>query len=177
MLAAQLAGDEQLELPLVEPRIVERHGKRAQGVGRFSRRERARDRRIQPTAEIAANGNIGAQPQRDAGSEQIAQGGERVGGLVAGLGVVELVVPAAAQPPIAPDGEAAGLEGLHPAEHRARGARRPEGEHLVESHGIGRRLDLAACEQGLGFAREHQVAADDAVEQRAHAEPVPRQEH
>ena len=76
-----------------------------------------------------------------------------------------------------PHREAARLEGVHVAEHGAWRPRRPEREDLIDADGIHRRLDLAAREQRLGFGREHQVPAHDAVEQRSHAEAVPHQKH
>ena len=177
VLAVELPGHEPLEFPLVEPRVVEGDRERPQRVRRLARRERAADRGIQPAAQIAADGDVRAQAQAHTTREQPVEGREGLGGLVARLRILEVVVAAATQPPVLPDGEPAGLEGVDSTEHGARRSGGPEREHLVEPHGVGRRLDLAAREQGLRFRGKHQVPAHDAVEERAHPEPVPGEQH
>src|SRR6266498_516392 len=177
MMTVQLSGHEQLELAFVELRIVERDGERTQWERRLPRGERAADRRIEPAAQIPTDGNVRAEAQRDATLEQAAEGRDRVGSFLPRLRVLQVVVAAVAQSAVTPDGEATWLDGVHALEHGPRGTGGPEGEDLIEAHGIERGLDLAAREQRLGLRGEHQIPVRDAVEERPDAEPISREEH
>ena len=176
MAALELVRHQLLELPLIELRVVEGDGKRPQRERRPAGRERARYRGIEAATQVPTDGDVGAQPQRDAAVEQPAERRERVGRFLARLRIMKLVKAIVTQHALAPHRERARLERVHAAEHGPGWPGRPEREHLVESHRIELGLDLTAREQGLRFGREPQVSVGNAVEQRAHAEAVAGEE-
>src|SRR5438552_19187920 len=81
------------------------------------------------------------------------------------------------QAAVPPDCVAPRRERSDAAEHRARWACRPERKDLIQTHGIERGVDFPAREQRLDLGGEPQIAARKAIEQRADAEPVAREEH
>src|SRR5437660_1147272 len=83
----------------------------------------------------------------------------RVSRLGVRFGKVEVEPTPDAQAPRLPLRPAAGFERPHAAEWGPRGSRRPEGEDVVETGRIQRRLDLAAREQGLDLGGEVEVPA------------------
>src|SRR5690606_1729453 len=111
-----------LELALVQCRILERDGERAQVVRRILRRERARDARVESAAQVTADRHVRAHAQADRGTHQLVELLERVGRLMLRRVIVQVVVLSHTQLAVTPRGTTAGLELLYAPERRARRA-------------------------------------------------------
>ena len=155
------AGDLLLVDALVVARVLERDRERAQLVVRLGLGERGDQARVEPAREVRADRDVRAQAQPHAVAQELLEVavGRRRARPYSGVHHVRSST-------ILPRSQTTRPPGRHltdAAERRARRARPPEREDLVDPGQIGLGRDLARGEQRLGLRAEHERAV---VEQR-----------
>ena len=170
VIGPELLGDLVLVRTLVVVRVLERDRERAQLMVGGLLRQRGREAGVQPARQVGADGHVRAQAQLDARAHDRLE----VACLLRAGRVVRLPPrPLGDDLAALPDDELAGREHVHAAERRARRARGPGREDVVDAAEVRLGRDLAGGEQRLGLrAEDDRAVVEQRPVQRVDAEAV-----